>query len=308
MASELSQMLTEYTSYETNFDGDAWTQWTGEHTEIPVYCLTVYLAITFQGPPMLAKGEAYPIRSQFALWNLLLAVFSIMGTYKTMPVLIGAVREKGFTYTTCTPPSEWYLKGPSGLWTTLFVYSKIPELLDTVFLVLQKKPVIFLHWFHHATVLLYCWHSFVVRSATGIWFISMNYFVHSVMYSYYFLAISGQKWLAKLIAKQITSLQLLQMFIGCAVTIHSAMEHSEGGEDACFVDAANYKMGLGMYFSYLVLFGILFYDKYVKKPRDAKQEVKSKDGEVCGVDVSQVKDSAGMFRSTENGTNDKKTN
>jgi hypothetical protein len=26
-----------------------------------------------------------------------------------------------------------------------------------VFLVLQKKPVIFLHWFHHVTVLLYCW-------------------------------------------------------------------------------------------------------------------------------------------------------
>jgi hypothetical protein len=65
--------------------------------------------------------------------------------------------------------------------------------------------------FHHATVLLYCWHSFTVRSATGIWFIAMNYFVHSIMYSYYFLMIIGQKYLAKLIAQHITSLQILQV-------------------------------------------------------------------------------------------------
>jgi hypothetical protein len=144
----------------------------------------------------------------------------------------------------------------------------------------------------------------------------MNYFVHSVMYSYYFLTIIGQKRLAKLIAKQITSLQLLQvgfhpvpffdavypsypppppllslsrcsphrlslpairlderltglsvcvvqMGIGCFVTYHSSSVHAEGGKEACYVDAANYKMGLGMYFSYLVLFAMLFYDKCV---------------------------------------------
>lgn len=52
-----------------------WVEWTSQHTEIPVYCLTLYLAITFNGPQMLEESAAYPIRSQFALWNLLLAVF-----------------------------------------------------------------------------------------------------------------------------------------------------------------------------------------------------------------------------------------
>lgn len=44
-----------------------------------------------------------------------------------------------------------YNNGACGLWVGLFIYSKIPELLDTVFLVLQKKRVIFLAWFHHTT-------------------------------------------------------------------------------------------------------------------------------------------------------------
>ena len=60
-----------------------------------------------------------------------------------------APRSVGWKYSCCTDPAEWYLNGPSGFWTTAFVFSKIPELGDTAFLVVKKKPVIFLHWFHH---------------------------------------------------------------------------------------------------------------------------------------------------------------
>ena len=45
----------------------------------------------------------------------------------------------------------------SGFWATMFVLSKVPELGDTMFVVLRKQPLIFLHWYHHATVLVYCW-------------------------------------------------------------------------------------------------------------------------------------------------------
>lgn len=38
-----------------------------------------------------------------------------------------------------------------------FALSKPIELLDTLFLILRKRPVIFLHWYHHVTVLLYTW-------------------------------------------------------------------------------------------------------------------------------------------------------
>jgi hypothetical protein len=48
---------------------------------------------------------------------------------------------------------------------------QIPELGDTVFVVLRKKPLIFLHWYHHVTVLLYCWHSYASRSSAGLYFV-----------------------------------------------------------------------------------------------------------------------------------------
>jgi hypothetical protein len=37
--------------------------------------------------------------------------------------------------------------GTTGLWVFVFTASKVPELLDTMFLVLRKKPVILLHWY-----------------------------------------------------------------------------------------------------------------------------------------------------------------
>lgn len=75
----------------------------------------------------------------------------------------------------------------SGFWTWMFVLSKLPELGDTVFIVLRKKPLIFLHWYHHITVLLYTWYSFTEYTSSARWFVVMNYCVHRcVLYQLYF--------------------------------------------------------------------------------------------------------------------------
>lgn len=133
----------------------------------------------------------------------------------------------------------------AGAWMTLFIYSKLPELLDTVWLVLKKRKVAYIHWFHHATVLLYCWHSFATSVGPGIWFGTMNYVVHSVMYFYYFLTTfpGAPRKVAKTLAPAVTVLQIMQMVVGVGITAVSAFWYYESGgnEEACHVNPANFK-------------------------------------------------------------------
>ena len=80
------------------------------------------------------------------------------------------------------------------LWGWLMTLSKVVELGDTIFIVLRKSQLSFLHWYHHITVLVYTWYAITPRpSALSIWFSSMNYTVHTIMYTYYALRASGYK-------------------------------------------------------------------------------------------------------------------
>ena len=55
--------------------------------------------------------------------------------------------------------------------TPLYVpFSKLPELGDTLFIVLRKQQLIFLHWYHHITVFIYVWYSYAGHTAPGRWF------------------------------------------------------------------------------------------------------------------------------------------
>eukprot|EP00756_Hemistasia_phaeocysticola_P016123 Hpha_TRINITY_DN15458_c3_g2::TRINITY_DN15458_c3_g2_i1::g.173437::m.173437/K10203/ELOVL6; elongation of very long chain fatty acids protein 6 len=278
-----------------NFNSFPAIYWTQEHTEVPIFCVMAYLAFIFQVPPLLENQEPMKLKGLFAVWNLVLSLFSIGGFLHTVPMLVTSFWNEGFKYTVCTDPALWYMNGQSGLWVMLFIYSKIPELFDTVFLVLRKRQVIFLHWFHHCTVLLYCWHAYHNRIAPGLWFAAMNYTVHSVMYLYYFLQTVG--WARKAVKKVapfITSIQILQMVVGLAVTASSAYWHAEEGKEKCHVDPANYKLGLGMYGIYFFLFAMLFKKLYLSSELATKPG--KKEQEFCGVGVD-TGDAAGHFLS-----------
>lgn len=75
---------------------------------------------------------------------------------------------------------------------------------------LQK--LIFLHPFHHSTVLLYCWYSYAFPSNVGMHFVAMNYAEHALMYGYFFLSAIGAwpRWLPPSI---ITLGQIAQVII-----------------------------------------------------------------------------------------------
>ena len=130
--------MESWTEYERNFVGQAWIDMTRDHAEVPIFAVSLYLAVVFRGPGLL-NGRKFEIRPLVACWNLFLALGSMVGTHRTVPHLMEALNSRGLTYTICTNPAEWYLNGPVGLWVGLFIFSKLPELLDTVFLVLRGR-------------------------------------------------------------------------------------------------------------------------------------------------------------------------
>ena len=139
-----------------------------------------------------------------------LELVQLLGPMRTVPHLLKNIYTMGFEYTVCYLAARDYGLGAWVL-TMLFIFSKIPELL-TMQHCIGKKKLIFLHWHHHVTVLLYCWHSYGTRNAAGLWF--MNFTVHAIMYFYYFLTGLGYrpKW-----AFFVTIIQISQMFVGVMV-------------------------------------------------------------------------------------------
>jgi len=176
----------------------------------------------------------------------------------------------------CLDPESMIGSSTTGLWCMLFVLSKIPEFGDTFFIVIHKKKLMFLHWYHHISVLLCCWHSFVSKAPTGLFFGTMNYGVHSIMYFYYFLmAIRAKpKWFNP---QWITGLQIAQMFAGTFLSVLAFATQIQQ-KDACWSKPSSNVASLLMYGSYFILFLQFFLSKYgftvraTKEGGDAKKK------------------------------------
>eukprot|EP00932_Pfiesteria_piscicida_P002754 SRR837773.12679.p1 GENE.SRR837773.12679~~SRR837773.12679.p1 ORF type:complete len:285 (-),score=59.03 SRR837773.12679:11-757(-) len=206
--------------------------------------------------------EAWDLKWLLAAWNLFLAVYSFIGALRTAPHLLHVVWVQGFDFSLCRAALPMYGSGPCGLWVALFIFSKYFELIDTFFLVLRKRNVGFLHWYHHFSVLLYTWHAYIWETPTGIYFVSMNYSVHAIMYFYYFLAgvAKPPRW-----ALFVTILQLAQMGLGIFATVshmHRLHYHTVVG---CDGHLPNSFLALGMYTTYFYLFGEFLVKRYCRR-------------------------------------------
>jgi elongation of very long chain fatty acids protein 6 len=241
-----------------------WSRQTALHWRIPLVATAIYIVMIPLMRWYVAKRGKFDVKNIAFWWNSFLSVFSFFGVFACVPVLVQSLSEHGLAFTTCAP-ALWYGSGNCGLFVALFIYSKLAELVDTLLLLLAGKPVIALQWWHHSTVLLYCWHSYAVRIATGLWFAAMNYSVHAIMYGYFALTTTKYRQKVSRYAIYITLLQLLQMLVGMFVTI-KAVSHQIRGEE-CHVNKTNSVLGLGMYASYFVLFMKLFVENYFLNPK-----------------------------------------
>ena len=119
---------------------------------------------------------------------------------------------------------------------SLFCLSKLLELGDTVFIILHKSRLNFCN------------------------FSSINFFVHTITYSYYALRAVGVHVHLR-IALVITALQILQMFVCLAASLMAYYNVRNGVK--CQFDWHVFYFSITMYSSYALLFIHFFVRRYI---------------------------------------------
>jgi len=241
-------------------------RWMYDHWEWSVYASATYVACVFGGQWLMKDRQPFKLRGPLLAWNIFLATFSAIAFLRSIPELVVSILPPNGSLHKSVRFLENHNSGTS-LWGLLFALSKIVEFGDTAFIVLRKQPLIFLHWYHHITVCIFCWFAHGTHDPTSRWFADMNLLVHSVMYSYYALR-SLQIKLPRRLAVSITCLQITQMLVGIVISIHSYSVIVSGGE--CHRPLANIYASLAMYASYFLLFANFFYKAYMANSKKTK--------------------------------------
>lgn len=221
-----------------------------------VYISIVYVFVIFTIKQKMQDREPFKLRNALALWNAFLGIFSVAGAYYMLPEMFSSLR-KSFHHSVCYASTI----ERSQFWMWLFALSKIVELGDTLFIVLRKQNLIFLHWFHHIFAFIYTWYSFSQNISLGRWFVTMNYCVHSLMYSYY--ALRALKYrIPRPIAMSITTLQILQMILGfyvCYYALSAKLSNSY-----CEIPMRTATFGFLMYIAFFYMFADFFLRAYAQ--------------------------------------------
>uniref|UniRef100_A0A0N5AJJ7 Elongation of very long chain fatty acids protein n=1 Tax=Syphacia muris TaxID=451379 RepID=A0A0N5AJJ7_9BILA len=233
------------------------------------WSVSIYIAVAYAiGIHLLQKYRQHRkprrLRIPLCLWNASLAIFSTFATIRFGEEFLYAVTTRPFKHSICYSISP---ESPASFWACAFAISKVAELGDTFFVVMRKKPLIFLHWYHHAVVLVYSWNSACELTAAGRWFIFMNYFVHSFMYTYYTFTAYGIR-MPRIISIGLTTLQTMQMLIGVVISV--VVLQMKLSNVRCQQSMENLALCFAIYASFAVLFMRFFYDSYIR-PRKSKE-------------------------------------
>jgi fatty acid elongase 3 len=130
--------------------------------------------------------------------------------------LIGLVYEVSVAYTKdgmyaiICDPHQKYNNGKIIIWIYFYYISKYIELFDTFLLVLRRSQLRFIHTYHHVTTMFITFFG-LATGGTGQWIIiTLNVFVHVIMYYYYVQVTLGRHVWWK---TYVTDIQLTQFAI-----------------------------------------------------------------------------------------------
>jgi len=247
--------------FEKNFNYWQNYYWYVDNWKLCLYIVGIYLVVIFGGQQLMKSRPPFRLRKSLFVWNFGLALFNIALLIRTVPIYVDGLQEIGFHALQCYLGDAEH-KQATGVWIYFFSIAKVVELGDTVFIVLRKKPLLIVHWYHHASVLVYVWSSSVYPSGIHPAFGIANGFVHAFMYSYLALKAINVP-IPKATGMLVTILELIQLGFGVCLTIYGYFA-KVGDEECCIFDQA-ILLSVLLYLSYLFLFTNFFIRSYVSK-------------------------------------------
>ncbi|EJU02010.1 GNS1/SUR4 membrane protein [Dacryopinax primogenitus] len=227
--------------------------------------LVGYLGVIFGIREIMKPYKPLKLNGLFQIHNLFLVTVSALVLVLMLEEILPHWYKHGFFSAICnttawTPRMEFYY--------IVNYYIKYVELIDTVFLVLKKKPLAFLHVFHHAATALLCFTQLEGRTSVSWVVISINLAVHVLMYYYYYATAGGAKIWWK---KYLTTFQIVQFVIDLFVVYFATYSYFAATRwDApslgtCAGTEGAALFGCGLLTSYLFLFISFYINTYTKK-------------------------------------------
>ncbi|NWW08877.1 ELOV6 protein, partial [Oreocharis arfaki] len=168
----------------------------------------IYLILVFGIQHFMKERRPFSLRVPLTLWSFSLTLFSFIAACRVWKQMSFLLLTKGFKRSLCS--QSFFVHPVSKLWIYLFALSKLVELGDTLFIVLRKKKLIFVHWYHHLCTVILSWCAYKDMMAGLGWNAALNLSIHCVTYCYYTVTAMGIR-VPTSIAMLITASQMVQM-------------------------------------------------------------------------------------------------
>ncbi|GMR60423.1 hypothetical protein PMAYCL1PPCAC_30618, partial [Pristionchus mayeri] len=256
---------------EKEFDFHRAGRWMDDHIIFTFQASFLYLITIFSIKQWMSTRERFTLKYPVATWNLFIAALSGVCAAAMSPEFFGNIYHKGFGGSVCDTQQETF-SGNQGRALFLLLIARLPEFIDTFFIVLKKQPLLFIHYFHHAFTLCMTWGTYSYFAPGSRHAIYVNSLIHTVMYSYYFLTSLNVRP-PPFVARSITIGQIVQFFYIFYTLVHLTVLHAT--TESCQQDSSGLALTWFMDLTYLYLFIDFYLNKYKgeKKPSQKAKKV-----------------------------------